>query len=49
VRDLDAVVSDLKAKGVQFQGDLIKGPHCRMANCLDSEGNALVLHQLDKK
>ncbi len=49
VSDLDALVADLKAKGVQFQGDLIKGPHCRMANCLDSEGNSLVLHQLDKK
>lgn len=49
VRDLDAVVADLKAKGVQFQGDIVKGPHCRMANCLDSEGNALILHQLDRK
>jgi predicted enzyme related to lactoylglutathione lyase len=49
VSDLDALVSELKGKGVAFQGDIIKGPHCRMANCLDSEGNALVLHQLDTK
>jgi predicted enzyme related to lactoylglutathione lyase len=49
VSDLDQLVSDLKAKGVRFEGDIIKGPHCRMANCRDSEGNALVLHQLDEK
>ncbi|MEZ5972802.1 MAG: VOC family protein [Hyphomonadaceae bacterium] len=49
VADLDALVSDLKAKGVRFMGDIVKGPHCRMANCLDSEGNALLLHQLDRK
>jgi predicted enzyme related to lactoylglutathione lyase len=49
VSDLDALVAELKAKGVQFQGDTIKGPRCRMANCTDSEGNALILHQLDKK
>jgi predicted enzyme related to lactoylglutathione lyase len=49
VADLDALIADLKTKGVDFKGDIIKGPHCRMANCRDSEGNALVLHQLDKK
>jgi predicted enzyme related to lactoylglutathione lyase len=49
VSDLDALVAELKGKGVVFRGDIVKGPHCRMANCLDSEGNALVLHQLDKK
>lgn len=49
VSDLDALVSDLKGKGVAFQGDIIKGPHCRMANFRDSEGNGLILHQLDKK
>lgn len=49
VADLDALIADLKAKGVAFESDIIKGPHCRMANCRDSEGNALVLHQLDKK
>ena len=49
VSDLDTLVADLKAKGVAFEGDIIKGPHCRMAKCRDSEGNALVLHQLDRK
>lgn len=49
VADLDALVVDLKAKGVEFRGDMVKGPHCRMANCVDSEGNAIVLHQLDHK
>ena len=49
VSNLDALVADLKGKGVTFEGDIIKGPHCRMANCRDSEGNALVLHQLDRK
>jgi predicted enzyme related to lactoylglutathione lyase len=48
VADLDALVADLKAKGVEFRGDLIKGPRCRMANCVDSEGNAIILHQLDR-
>lgn len=49
VRDLDALIGDLNAKGVTFEGDIIKGPHCRMANIRDSEGNAIVLHQLDRK
>lgn len=49
VSDLDALIADLKAKGVAFDTDIIKGPHCRMTNIRDSEGNAIVLHQLDKK
>jgi predicted enzyme related to lactoylglutathione lyase len=49
VADLDALIADLKTKGVTFEGDIVKGPHCRMANIRDSEGNVLVLHQLDKK
>lgn len=49
VTDLDGLVADLKGKGVRFEGDIVKGPHCRMANCYDSEGNALMLHQLDRK
>jgi predicted enzyme related to lactoylglutathione lyase len=49
VSDLDKLVGELKAKGVAFEGDIIKGPHCRMANFRDSEGNGLILHQLDKK
>jgi predicted enzyme related to lactoylglutathione lyase len=49
VDDLDAVMTDLKGKEVTFRTDVIHGPNCRMAVCLDSEGNALVLHQLNPK
>ena len=49
VEDLDKLVADLKSKGVKFKmDDLIHSPVCRMAVFLDSEGNALVLHQLKK-
>jgi predicted enzyme related to lactoylglutathione lyase len=46
VDDLDALVADLEAKGVSFAGDLVHGPRCRMRTCLDSEGNAILLHQV---
>jgi predicted enzyme related to lactoylglutathione lyase len=49
VADLDALIADLKASHVQFQTDIIDTPVCRMAVCLDSEGNALLLHQLKPK
>lgn len=49
VNDLDGLVAELKGKGVRFEGDIVKGPHCRMANCRDSEGNGIILHQLDRK
>jgi uncharacterized protein YndB with AHSA1/START domain/predicted enzyme related to lactoylglutathione lyase len=48
VSDLTAFIEQLKAKGVVFKSDVIKGPHCRMAVCLDSEGNPLLLHQLER-
>ncbi len=48
VADLDALVSRLQAAGVTFHGGMIKGPHCRMWNLSDSEGNGLILHQLDR-
>lgn len=47
VEDLDRLIADLKSKGVTFKSDIIHGPHCRMAVCLDSEGNSLLLHQLN--
>lgn len=28
---------------------MIHGPHCRMSNILDSEGNAIILHELARK
>jgi predicted enzyme related to lactoylglutathione lyase len=49
VEDLDKLVADLKAKNVIFRGDIIHTPVCRMAVCLDSEGNSLLLHQLNPK
>ena len=49
VEDLDRLIADLKAKGVTFKSDVIHGPNCRMAVCLDSEGNQLLLHQLNPK
>jgi predicted enzyme related to lactoylglutathione lyase len=49
VEDLDRLMADLKAKGVRFKGDVIHSPVCRMAVCLDSEGNAILLHQLKPK
>jgi hypothetical protein len=42
VEDLDRLMTDLKGKGVTFKSDVIHSPVCRMAVCLDSEGNLLV-------
>ena len=47
VSDLDALNRHLKKAGVVYKGDMVHGPHCRMCNILDSEGNTLILHQLD--
>ena len=47
VRDLVGLMRQLKDKGVTFKTDVIRGPHCQMAVCLDSEGNSILLHQLD--
>lgn len=49
VEDLDKLIADLKLKGVTFKSDVIHGPACRMAVCLDSEGNSILLHQLKPK
>ncbi|MGO4221883.1 VOC family protein [Lysobacter sp. TAF61] len=49
VEDLDQLIASLKARGVTFLGDMIHSPVCRMAVCLDSEGNSLLLHQLKAK
>ncbi|MDG2535824.1 VOC family protein [Sphingomonas sp. HITSZ_GF] len=46
VEDLDALCADLEAKGVTFKSDLIQSPVCRMRVIQDSEGNAVLLHQL---
>lgn len=47
VADLDALNRRLKAAGVSYQGDVVHGPNCRMSNIVDSEGNGIILHQLN--
>jgi predicted enzyme related to lactoylglutathione lyase len=49
VEDLDALMVKLKSQNVEFRSDVIHGPNCRMAVCLDSEGNSILLHQLNPK
>jgi predicted enzyme related to lactoylglutathione lyase len=49
VDDLDRLVEELKAKNVALPATDIQSPVCRMAVCIDSEGNKIVLHQLKKK
>ena len=49
VSDLDAIVARLKGEGVRFKAELIPSPVCRMSVILDSEGNAIILHQLHRK
>jgi predicted enzyme related to lactoylglutathione lyase len=48
VADLDALNLRLAAAGVVYTSDVVQGPGCRMSNILDSEGNAIVLHQLKR-
>lgn len=49
VEDLDSLVTKLKSDGVKFKLDVFPSPVCRMAVILDSEGNVVTLHQLNKK
>lgn len=49
VSDLDALNERLRAAGVDYQGDMVHGPNCRMSNIKDSEGNTIILHQLNHK
>lgn len=46
VDDLDALVSRLKAEGVQFVSEEVVSPVCRMAVLKDTEGNTIILHKL---
>jgi predicted enzyme related to lactoylglutathione lyase len=48
VADLDALIARLKAAGVAFKAEMVPTPVCRMSIILDSEGNAIILHQLKK-
>jgi predicted enzyme related to lactoylglutathione lyase len=49
VADLDALNTRLQAAGVKYEGPVIHGPRCRMSNIRDSEGNAIILHELAGK
>lgn len=49
VEDLHTLIAELKGKSVAFKSDVIRGPKCQMAVCLDSEGNSLLLHQFDRE
>lgn len=46
VEDLDALIAQLKARGVTFRSTVIHSPVCRVVVCEDSEGNSILLHQL---
>ncbi|STX39307.1 VOC family protein [Legionella feeleii] len=48
VEDLTTLTTQLKLAGVKFKLDLFVSPVCQMAIILDSEGNAITLHQLKK-
>lgn len=49
VDDLDATIARLEGEGVRFKARMIPSPVCRMSIVLDSEGNAIILHELKNK
>ena len=48
VDDLDAQIERLRGRGVSFKNEMVHSPVCRMSIVLDSEGNAVILHELKK-
>lgn len=46
VQNVDQMVEQLRAKGVRIKLEPLSTPVCRLAVILDSEGNALTLHQV---
>lgn len=48
VEDLDQLVAKLKANGVSIKFDIFTSPVCQLAVIVDSEGNAVTLHQLKR-
>lgn len=46
VENMDELVKQLKLQRIEFKLDTFLTPVCRMAIILDSEGNAITLHQL---
>jgi len=49
VADLDALVLRLERDGVRFKARDIVSPVCRMTIILDTEDNAIILHELERK
>ena len=50
VEDLDATLAELKSKNIKIVMDTLVTPGiCSMAVILDSEGNGITLHQLNRK
>jgi predicted enzyme related to lactoylglutathione lyase len=49
VEDLDELIARLTSMGTTFRGGVVHGPKCRMITCLDSEGNSIILHHLNRK
>ncbi|MCZ4721521.1 VOC family protein [Legionella pneumophila] len=49
VENLEELVNKIKLQQVQFKLDIFSSPVCRMAVILDSEGNAITLHQLHNR
>ncbi|MCE3044177.1 VOC family protein [Legionella sp. 16cNR16C] len=48
VEDLDSLTQQLKKNRVTFKSDTFSSPVCRMAIIIDSEGNAITLHELNQ-
>lgn len=48
VQSVDETVEQLRAKGVRVKLEPLSTPVCRLAVILDSEGNAITLHQVTK-
>jgi predicted enzyme related to lactoylglutathione lyase len=49
VEDLAALMSLLKTKNVEVKLDMFPTPVCKMAVIIDSEGNSVILHQINNK
>lgn len=46
VQNVDQMLGQLRAKGVRIKLEPLSTPVCRLAVILDSEGNAVTLHQV---
>ena len=49
VDDIEKTMEELKSKDVKVKMDIFNSPVCKMSVILDSEGNGLMLHQLNSK